>query len=571
MKIARLTAAVLAASVTAGCSGGGSTHLTPATPVPQQSPSGAPVNANFKIVVPAAPANSALRRRQYVSAATQSVAIAVQGGAKLGTFDVSAASKLCTGAQDGSRTCTAGVQAPEGSDTFVVTAYDGQNGTGDALATGTMMQSISGSSAAMIAVSLTGVTASVGIHVQSTMLPSGTAASIPVIVQAFDASGNTIVGTYDRAIALADSDTSRHTSLSAATVNGSDAAVTLQYDGGHMSAPVSISASASGVAATAPVSVQSVPSIAAQYDLATIATQDGSGQTPMGSSGIVQGPDGNFWIAAASAGAIVKMTPSGQTTTYWPPTPYTFPQEEVVGKDGAVWFTERDGNNIGRITMSGTITEYPIPTADSNPLGICVGPDGNIWFAEQTTNNVGKIDAAGNITEYSLGAGAVPTDLTTGPDGNLWIDETGYNQPAAIAVMDTGGKILATHALSRSNPQPYGIITGPDGNLWFGEYTGGMLARMTPAGQVTEYTPPSSSPGIVSLAGSKGGDIWFAESGAGFAATGQLGYITPGSATIHEVYLNMPLHVRNITFASNGALWYSGFYYDDSNVGEVMP
>lgn len=505
-------------------------------------------------------------------AATRSVSIGLQGGAIVGTFDVSATSKLCTSASDGTRTCTVGIQAPVGNDTFAITAYDQPDGTGNALASGQIAQAISSSVPATIKVSLTGITAAIRLALQNGSPQTGTPSSIPVTVQAMDADGNTIIGTYDRTIALADNDTSGHTSLSPLTITASGTPVTLSYDGGSMTSDASISASAPGVQAPPALMLQSMPSIAAQYDIPGITSQDGTYQSPAGTSGIVQGPDGNMWIAAATAGAILKMKPDGTFTTYWPPTPYSFPQEEVVGKDGAVWFTERDGNNIGRITMSGAFTEYPIPTQSANPLGITVGPDGNIWFAEQLGDSIGKIDSTGTITEYPLPPSSFPVDLTAGPDGNLWIDETGWSKtPSAVAVMSTGGKLLATHPLPNTTANPYGIIAGPDGNLWLGEYSNGTLARMTPSGEVTEYTPPSSMPGVVSLAVSKDGNIWFAEGAPTFAAAGQLGYITPGSSAIHEVYLNMPLHVRNITFDSKGALWYSGFYYSDSNVGEVIP
>ena len=570
MKLQRVV--LLAIAALAGCGGGSGGGITPAGPVPLQSPPAAPVNAQFSVLVPAASSAAAARvKPQYVSAATRSLHVALQGGSSLGTFDVSSGSNLCTGASNGTRICTFGIQAPTGSDTFTITAYDQPDGTGNALATGAVTQTISSSAAATIDVSLTGVTSAIRLSLQNSLPAAGKAATIPVTVQVLDADGNTIIGAYDRIIALADSDKSGHTNLSTTSVSSSSDTVTLSYDGGTMDANATISASAPGIQTPSALTLQSMPSIAAQYDIPYIASQDGTWNTPVGTSGIVQGPDGNFWIAGSTAGAILKMTPGGQITTYWPPTPYAFPQEEVVGKDGAVWFTERDGNNIGRITMSGAFTEYPIPTQYSNPLGITAGPDGNIWFIEQTGNAVGKVDANGTVTEYPLPPNSVPTDLAAGPDGNLWIDESGWNQPAAIGVMSTNGSMVATYPLTKKGAQPYGIITGPDGNLWFGEYGGGAIARMTPSGQVTEYAPPSSLPGVVSLAISKDGNIWFAESGASFGAAGVLGYIKPGSSTIREVYLNVPLHVRNITFDANGALWYSGFYYDDSNVGEVIP
>src|SRR3954469_8907745 len=40
----------------------------------------------------------------------------------------------------------------------------------------------------------------------------------------------------------------------------------------------------------------------------------------------------------------------------------------------------------------------------------------------------------------------------------------------------------------RMGATPYGIAAGPDGNLWFTEFNGNRVARITPAGVVTEFS-----------------------------------------------------------------------------------
>lgn len=575
MKIGRVIALAVAAAI-GGCGGGSGGGVTPVAPHPvaTQTPSGGSVNAQFSITIPAASMSTQARKPQYISTATRSVTIALQGGSKLGTFDISQGSVLCKSAADGSRTCVAGISAPAGSDTFAVSTYDQPNGTGNLLASGSIAQAISATSVSSIKVDLTGVTASIKITLVGSLVADSAPASFPVIVQALDASGNTIIGTYDRTITLTDADPTGHTSLSATSVTASGSNVSLNYDGTHMTTTATVSAVAPGIAATPPQTFQTTPELVDRYTIPALTAPTGA----WGSAGvqdIVKGPDGNFWLVAGF-GAMIKMTPDGHITPYWTPTLDSFPQEEVVGKDGAIWFTETGGSSIGRITTDGTITEYPTPTQDSNPQGICLGPDGNVWFTENIGFAIGRITPDGTITEFPLPASSFPEDITTGPDGNLWFGEDPYQQNSAIAVMSTSGTVLATHPLPKSELWVYGVTTGPDGNVWFGEDQGNAVGRMTPSGQVTEYPTPSKGSGVSSLAVAKDGDIWFTETGVQDVVNSRLGYITPGTSTVHELPLNTGEHPRGLVATSDGAIWYSAFAPFGLNsqaneVGKVMP
>src|SRR5437870_2508339 len=53
------------------------------------------------------------------------------------------------------------------------------------------------------------------------------------------------------------------------------------------------------------------------------------------------------------------------------------------------------------------------------------------------------------------------------------------------------------------------IVTGADGNLWFGDQNGPSIWRMTPTGCLTEFSTGSESGGILDLASSPDGSIWF--------------------------------------------------------------
>src|SRR6185437_5074967 len=69
-----------------------------------------------------------------------------------------------------------------------------------------------------------------------------------VVVTVLDASGAVITGKYPAAIVLSDTDTSGATRLSATKVKSSSTAITLSYNGAHISA-ATINAKSKGVKA----------------------------------------------------------------------------------------------------------------------------------------------------------------------------------------------------------------------------------------------------------------------------------------------------------------------------------
>ena len=53
------------------------------------------------------------------------------------------------------------------------------------------------------------------------------------------------------------------------------------------------------------------------------------------------------------------------------------------------------------------------------------------------------------------------------------------------------------------------IVAGPDGNLWFIENTVRLIGRITPAGVVTEFAPPTANAQLAGgiAAGPDGADL----------------------------------------------------------------
>jgi streptogramin lyase len=194
--------------------------------------------------------------------------------------------------------------------------------------------------------------------------------------------------------------------------------------------------------------------------------------------GIIQGPDGNMWYTTTSPAMIVKMTTSGQSTTYPVSGTDRTPADITAGPDGNLWYTDTSANVIGRITTSGTITEYPIPSGASFPRAICAGPkgDGNVWFVEHDAHNIARITPSGTITEFAIPSGGDPYAIAAGPDGNLWFTEPGaFN--AIGRCTPSGG--ISEYPIPTANTEVAGITAGPDGNMWFSEEFVAKIGRFS--------------------------------------------------------------------------------------------
>src|SRR5437867_1624386 len=112
-----------------------------------------------------------------------------------------------------------------------------------------------------------------------------------------------------------------------------------------------------------------------------------------------------------------------------------------------------------------TYTEYAGPTTPTFEGGYTVvditsGPDGNLWFTSTYTNRViCKVSLLDHsITEYPISSNNDPTTITRGPDGNLWFTEAPANNIARI----TPAGDITEFSLPTPGAYPVGITTGPD-------------------------------------------------------------------------------------------------------------
>jgi hypothetical protein len=193
-----LASCVAVVAVLTGCSG--SPSVTPSglrSAVPSTPPS-ATGTARFTLTIPSASATAGhARRPAYVSSSTLSASVLINGTLPLIGIDLSAGSPNC-GAVVGGRACNITVPARIGADTFALILYDGPLVAG--APTGSALSAAS-SFAATVAEGTSNVTAPLvlgGVPAKVDIAAPGLAgrapATVPMIVTAYDADGNTIVG-----------------------------------------------------------------------------------------------------------------------------------------------------------------------------------------------------------------------------------------------------------------------------------------------------------------------------------------------------------------------------------------
>lgn len=207
---ARALCAAVAIAVLTACGGGSAT--TPARPAPATTAPKQTESVTFSIAVPAR-VMSVHRQPQYVSPATATVQIAINGGAAQ-SFPVSGGAPCSSTVQPpASGTCIlVSVEVPIGDDTFTVTLLDS---SGHTLSAGTVRQTIIIHQVNTVHVTFDGVVATLRVALTNVAPPTGSSAQLGVFVTPLDAAGYTMLGAPGAlpSVTLTDDDTNGATGL----------------------------------------------------------------------------------------------------------------------------------------------------------------------------------------------------------------------------------------------------------------------------------------------------------------------------------------------------------------------
>ena len=250
------------------------------------------------------------------------------------------------------------------------------------------------------------------------------------------------------------------------------------------------------------------------------------GQFRQRARGLAVGADGNLWATSSNSdpegrARISRVTPAGEVTTFTEGlSTGARPGDIVAGPDNALWFAEGAGK-IGRITTAGEVTELEIPAGLTAPHELAVGADGRIWFTTGRPQRIGAISTGGEVSSYPTGLRR-PLDqgpIVLGPDGRIWAAASYIASQEVIAVAPDGTVEQVAQPFT-PGADIVDLTVGDDGNIWAAEGGNGFLARITPAGAVTELTGgrepefQSRFDGIGSITTAADGNLWFSEGDA---------------------------------------------------------
>lgn len=239
----------------AACGGGsGYTPAPTATPSAASSPA-ASGSIAFVFIVP--PATLARHRSIVAPTGSGSVQVTLQtvnGTTTTAQADVVNLLSSSSGCEtvNSQIVCLATLAEPSGSDVLLLKFYSGQNAGGTLISEGTVAVTVVSGQTTKAPVTTTGTVSKLSLALDAPA-ELGSPATVPLTVEALDASGAVIIGTYATPITLSDSDASAQTSISATSLADSTAAsnVTLTYLGGAMASPATVTATSGSLSATA--------------------------------------------------------------------------------------------------------------------------------------------------------------------------------------------------------------------------------------------------------------------------------------------------------------------------------
>ena len=135
--------------------------------------------------------------------------------------------------------------------------------------------------------------------------------------------------------------------------------------------------------------------------------------------GVAVAPDGTVWATLQNADALLRITPSGETTVIDVPIRQSGLIDIAVAKDGAVWFLAAGANKIGRYA-GGRFEEFSVPTPNAGLTALAVAPDGAAWFTALRAHRLGRVNQ-GVVTEFALPRdNARPISIAVDAANNVW-------------------------------------------------------------------------------------------------------------------------------------------------------
>lgn len=498
----RVLGVAMSAAMLASCSGGSSSNVPsgPHTPTPS--------SVKVTVLLDGTSGAAAKRRPAYISPATQSVTIGVNGATPV-AIDLLPSSSACTPSASGANlVCTLVTSAPAGTDTFTFASYDGVNGSGHKLSENTAVQTISATSTNTLPVTLEGVPAGILVAPypnQGSVVAQGSGyvltgpAAVQFAVVALDAGNNLIIGPGAPSLSV----TSSSANLAVAPVAGNpneftltpkteDSSVTLAVTatggaGGSASSSVALALQAAAPTSL-PVSLYAyeAPNAGSQgeIDVFPPGSVGNAGSTRLTSTaldpagGVVAADaNGTVYASGTSSGAALYSVVSFSPTSIGPnATPAT---EVLAAYKGGPF------NTAGSMVVGYDHRLY-VNASVNGGYGIFILQPGATGTAAGQYQSI-----AGSATTLS-GTSTYPDGIAVDAAGFIYVGILSSSGPASIAVFAPGayGNVAPVRVISGANvvaQSPIPIGAAADGTLYVLDYASATVYVFAPGanGNVT--------------------------------------------------------------------------------------
>jgi virginiamycin B lyase len=174
----------------------------------------------------------------------------------------------------------------------------------------------------------------------------------------------------------------------------------------------------------------------------------------------------------------------------------------------------QDDTSSGTLSLSTTDLPNSATTATLTYNGGTLNsglPDGPVAFVVARATGVATQAAAftpkPTFYQFSIPVAANrPQWIAPGSDGNMWFTEFPGN---TVAKITPAGVVTECPAIPTAASNPQGIIGASDGNLWFTEKNGSKITRVTTACAYTEFSTLFASDGPQLLTDRGDGNVWF--------------------------------------------------------------
>lgn len=495
----------------------------------------------IRIDEPSAVGTAAKRRPAYLSPATQSIAISVNGGTPITQSLTPSGGNCATPSFGATPVCTLVASAPAGSDTFTFITYDGPNATGNKLSQNTVVQTIVAGQPNTVSVILEGVPTGVLVSAfpnQANVLVQGTSFTLVgtspanFAVEALDADNNFIIG--PGAPTLVVTSNSPNLRVAPVTNNPNEFALTPVSDGSTVTLNVVVTGGNGGTATSA-VSITLSASVPTPTPT----------PTPLSTTAPVE-----VAVSSIQSGSVDIFSPTANGTT--PPIAMIATSDGGTAAGTGMAFDATGNLYVAHIVPAQIMEFAPGANGNATPIrnitgaatglavvyGVALDPAGDIVvvnaepgaqpveiFAPSAQGNVAPTHIIGGAATGLLGSSAfTPEAVAVDASGNIYVAASGSGG-GEIAVFAAGvyGNVAPARTITGASTgisDPLGIAVNASGQVYVSNnksntvtiYAAGASGNVAPTGG---FTTPTTN--LAMLALDQLGNIYLVDQSGGVA------------------------------------------------------